>query len=85
MRSAHLDYHLWGENDGKNVVGICEKLSFCAVLWDIWPLHGKRNAIQGDEEQNSIIEPFTGAEMLAVFANPKGKGKQKINVRTKLL
>ena len=39
------------------MVGIAEQLPLEGPRWDVWPLHGKCDAVGGDEDEDDKIEP----------------------------
>ena len=39
------------------MVGIAEQLPLERPRWDVWPLHGKCDAVGGDEDEDDEVEP----------------------------
>jgi hypothetical protein len=55
---TYLDQHLQGEDEREDVVGAQQEVPLRALRWDVGPFHGESDAVEADEEQNGVVEPF---------------------------
>ena len=61
----HLEGHLDREDDVKNVIQDIQDLPLEWPRWNIRPLHGKRDAVAGDEDQNDKVETGHAGKLTA--------------------
>ncbi len=69
-KQPHLQEHLHCEDDGEDVVENVEYLPLGGPGRDVGPLHGKRDAVGGDEDENDEVEPVLVGEVLALHPEP---------------
>lgn len=59
-----FERHLHGKDESEDVVGNGEEVALDGVGWNEGPLHGQSDAVQADEEENDMVEPALGHEIV---------------------
>ncbi|GFR18511.1 hypothetical protein TNCT_584531 [Trichonephila clavata] len=65
--------HLYGKDNGEDVVSGRQDASLEASRGDGGPLHGQGDAVEGDEEQHGVIERFFRRDVVADLPEPARK------------
>ena len=65
--------HLSSKNNGEDVIGNAEDVSFCGPRWNVRPLHGQSDTIGRNERENDEIKPSLRRQILA--ENPESERK----------
>lgn len=55
---TYLNEHFDSEDDCEHVIGCWQEHSFGAAWRDVRSFHGQRDAVEGDEQQDDVVEPL---------------------------
>jgi len=42
-----------------------------AVWWNVWPLHGKSDAVERDAQKHAVVKPRMRDKLMTELAKPK--------------
>ena len=66
----HFEQHLDAEDDGEDVVGHGQEGAFQRIRRNVRTLHGQRDAIEANEEEDHVIEPLVGHQNRTPATDP---------------